>query len=384
MLLLTCSDSQTAGAGQVSIRLVPSGNKPDEFTFQVTGLGKDAIAKLANTERTKDEWTRLFSVYVEGVSAEGKQSQPPLLGSYDMHKNALVFTPRFSLKPGLRYRAVFDPSVLRVPGGKHDPIATSFGIPKRRLTSPAFVSHVYPSVDLLPENQLKFYIHFSAPMRRGESYRHIHLLESSGKEVDVPFLELDEELWDADCERFTLFFDPGRIKRGLKPREEVGPSLEEGKSYTLRIDATWSDAEGNALKEAFSKKFRVGPPDDRPPDPKSWKIETPPAETQRPLVVGFPKAMDHALLGRMIWVVDSMQAKVAGEISIANDEKQWKFTPTSPWIAGRHNLVVDAALEDLAGNSIGRPFEVDVFHPIQAATKAKTVAIPFEIRMAIK
>ena len=35
------------------------------------------------------------------------------------------------------------------------------------------VEHVYPSTDQLPENQLKFYLHFSAPMSRGEAYSRI-------------------------------------------------------------------------------------------------------------------------------------------------------------------------------------------------------------------
>ena len=39
----------------------------------------------------------------------------------------------------------------------------------------------------------------------------------SGQAVADPFLELDEELWSTDGRRFTLLFDPGRIKRGLKP-----------------------------------------------------------------------------------------------------------------------------------------------------------------------
>ena len=33
--------------------------------------------------------------------------------------------------------------------------------------------------------------------------------------------------------RFTLFFDPGRIKRGLLSQQELGIALHEGKRYTL-------------------------------------------------------------------------------------------------------------------------------------------------------
>src|SRR5207244_1417841 len=115
----------------------------------------------------------------------------------------------------------------------------------------------------LPENQLKFYLHFSAPMSRGESYRHIQLLDAAGKPVESPFLELDHELWDPEGKRFTLFIDPGRIKRGLKPREDLGPVLEEGKRYTLVINRAWTDAEDNLLKETYRKTFTVGKPDEK-------------------------------------------------------------------------------------------------------------------------
>ena len=71
-----------------------------------------------------------------------------------------------------------------------------------------------------------------------------------------PFLELDEELWSPDGTRFTLIFDPGRIKRGLKPREEVGPVLEAGKSYSLVID--------RRLARRIGKPARGGVPQDLP------------------------------------------------------------------------------------------------------------------------
>ena len=115
------------------------------------------------------------------------------------------------------------------------------------------MAQVYPTADRLPENQLKFYVVFSAPMARGGVYRHINLLDERGKAVDLPFLELDQELWDKSAQRLTVFCDPGRIKRGLKPREEFGPVLVEGKRYTLVIDTGLEDANGNPLKERFQK-----------------------------------------------------------------------------------------------------------------------------------
>jgi hypothetical protein len=95
---------------------------------------------------------------------------------------------------------------------------------------------VYPTSSKLPENHLRFYVHFSAPMSRGEAYEHLRLLRKNGEPVYLPFLEIGEELWDKSGMRLTLLFDPGRVKRGLKPREENGPVLEEGEEYTLVIE----------------------------------------------------------------------------------------------------------------------------------------------------
>jgi hypothetical protein len=282
---------------------------------------------------------------------------------------------------GVRYRATFDPSRLPgAAGGKE--IVAEFHQPKPAAKATTAVEHVYPTRNKLPENQLKFYLHFSSPMSKGEAYRRVHLLDAKGKEVEMPFLELDEELWSPDGKRFTLFFDPGRIKRGLKPREEVGPVLEEGKSYTFVVDRDWSDAEGNPLRGAYRKQFSVGPPEEEAIDPKKWVFRCPWAEDSKnrePLKVLFRKPLDQALLHRMLWVIDAAGKKVDGKIVVFEEETCWEFHHSGVWREGGYYLVINTALEDLAGNSVGRPFEVDVFHPVQRELKKKTVKLPFRI-----
>ena len=88
----------------------------------------------------------------------------------------------------------------------------------------------------------------------------------------MPFLEIDEELWNPELTRLTLFIDPGRLKRGVKPLEEVGPAMEAGKRYTLVIDQNWQDGDGVRLKAGFRKSFAVGPPDRDPPNPAAWVV----------------------------------------------------------------------------------------------------------------
>jgi hypothetical protein len=190
---------------------------------------------------------------------------------------------------------------------------------------------------------------------------------------------LGEELWDPELQRFTLLCDPGRVKRGLVPREELGSVLQEGKDYTLVIDADWRDAHGKPLAQAARKAFQVAAPDSEPIDTARWQVEPPAAGTREPLVVNFPESLDHSLLERMLRVVHAGE-KTAGAIAIDQQETRWRFTPTAPWPQGDYELVVDTALEDLAGNAIGRAFDTDTTAPQQAPVEGNSVSIAFSVQ----
>jgi hypothetical protein len=343
-------------------------------TFEASGFGPAAAKRLADKEFAK----QLAEVFT--VTVDGKKDVPPLLGEYQIKDQTLIFKPRFPLQRGVRYRAVVHPDKVPAADGEKYAAAEETFLLAKPKTAPTVVEHVYPSADKLPENLLRFYFHFSAPMRRGEVYKHIRLLDAAGKPVEGPFLELDQELWDEAGRRFTLLIDPGRIKRGLKPREDAGPALEQGKSYTLEIGRDWLDANGEPLKEAYRKKFRVVAPDETQPDPKTWKLQAPAADKAGALVVTFPKALDHGMLGRVLAVTDDRGRKVEGTVEVTDGETGWRFTPKEAWRAGAYDLVVDTALEDPAGNSIARPFEVDVFRPIERRVETKTVKVPFTVK----
>jgi hypothetical protein len=300
----------------------------------------------------------VFEVYA------GAGDVPALLGSYAVEGGDLVFRPRFPLAPGMRVRAVYRGA------------ETAFEIP--RAGAPAAttrVASVYPSADVLPENALKLYVYFSAPMQKGESWKYISLMREDGSKVEGPFLELDQELWDRDQQRFTILFDPGRIKRGLASLAEAGPVLEEGKKYTLVIHKEWLDGRGAPLAEDFRKTFRVGPADRTPPNPKTWRLNAPRAGTMDALVIAFPKPMDFALLQHEIEV-----RGMSGRVEVGRGEREWRFTPNQPWAAGDHTIVVRTALEDLAGNHILRAFDVDVFDPITPRLTAESVTLALRIR----
>jgi hypothetical protein len=379
LVALACApDLALAGPGPErtpSLRL----SRPDDprAAFEVVGLDRDAREALRSCVSDRERASVIFAIRVESRAKDPL----PLLGSYELEGDVLRFRPRFPLERGLRYRAVFKPGLL--PGASSQQqarvIEAEFSLPRPPASSTTHVVQVFPSRATIPENQLKFYVQFSAPMSRGGIYRRIHLLDESGKAVVLPFLEIPEELWDPSGTRLTLLFDPGRIKTGLKPREEMGPILQAGHSYTLVIDREWPDAEGNPLRACFRKTYRAGPADLVSPDPSAWKLEPPAPRTHDPLRLRFPEPLDRALLARALGVLDAQGRLVPGEVTIEDEETAWTLRPTQPWAPGAYRIVIDKDLEDLAGNQIGRVFEVDIFDKIEAKQVARTAELTFRI-----
>ncbi|MEW4567410.1 hypothetical protein AB1L88_06035 [Tautonia sp. JC769] len=348
----------------------PSIRLAEDGAFEVVGLEAPALELLEDDDLRPGS---LFSVAVMGADR-------PMLGRLRVESGRLRFEPRYAIRPGTTYRATFRPGLL--PGGDPEagPIEADLTRPDPDASAEATrIVAVYPSGDRLPENLLRFYVQFSAPMSRGEVYHHLELTGPDGDPVPFPFLELDEELWDPSGTRLTLLIDPGRIKQGLVPREELGPVLESGRRYTLRIGSDWPDADGRPLAGPFRKRFEATPADEVPPEPSDWTIETPEAGTRSPLVVRLPEPLDHALLGRLLSVSDENGRLLAGRAEVGEAETRWSFTPEAPWHAGGYRLVADTDLEDLAGNGIGRPFEVDVFDRVEPRVEARTVTVPFAV-----
>jgi hypothetical protein len=361
--LLIAITPSTAGADDAQISF------DSKQTFEIRLDAAEASAVAARL--TAKDAARPLNVYV--LTAKGAPAKTPLDGTLSLDGTSLRLRARFPLEPGLSYRAVYQP--VRSAAAKT--ISQTFQVPKRASTLATKVTAVYPTQDVLPENQLKFYLHFSAPMSRGEVYRRVHLLNEKGEAIDLPFLELDQELWDQRQQRITLLFDPGRIKRGLKPREEAGPVLEEGKKYTFAIDADWPDAQGNPLAKSVRKSFRAGPPDDQIVDLTRWKIKAPPAGSRMPLIIDFPKAMDQALAERLIWIETMAGQRVDGTAVLEAQERRWEFRPDADWTAGNYRVAVDATIEDLAGNSIAKPFEIDVLRPVEKKIPINIHYLPF-------
>jgi hypothetical protein len=348
--------------------------EPPGSAVEVDGIPADTHAGLERAMR-EGHGSRLLEVFAESIRSTVALDTklPPVAGTWRLIDGRLRFEPQFPWAHGVRYRAEYRPE----PGRK---LTSFFVLPAAKAGPPTEVVQVFPSARVLPENQLKFYVQFSAAMSRGGTYGNVQVRDADGRVIDLPFLELDEELWDPAMTRLTLLIDPGRIKRGVKPLEDIGPVFEQGRRYSITVDAACRDAAGHPLRQGFEKTFTIGPADRTPPDPDRWTIRAPRVGTRDPLSVAFDEPMDQALALRLIRVLDAKKKAVEGEATLTREEREWQMVPAEAWRGGRYQLTVATTIEDLAGNNVGKTFDVDLNAGAQRRVSRESVTVSFEVK----
>jgi hypothetical protein len=368
---VTACGSGSSGPSRPAVGLATSADGASYV--EVTGLSSAVLAALAGADRTPAQWADVLRVAVD-------DSAPPMLGRHDVANGALRFVPQFPLDPGRRYQVRFDGGrVAGWDGGAVTVVEAAVGRPAEATEPTTVVARVYPSGDTVPANMLRMYIEFSAPMGRPSGVEFIHLLDHDGKEIAGAVLPLDYEFWSPDHTRFTVFFDPGRVKKGILPNQQMGRPLEAGRTVTLVVDAAWRDANGLPLKEGYRRQFHVQAPDEKPLDTRGWQLQAPAAGSRTAMTAIFPKPLDRGLLMRALSVIRD-GAPVDGDVVIDQGETRWSYTPKEPWRAGSYQLVALDILEDVAGNQIGRAFEVDNFDTVDKSPNPQTITIPFTVQ----
>lgn len=279
------------------------------------------------------------SVFMEGT-------QSPLLGRFEVKEERLIFRPSLPLASGRNYQAVWEDA-------KGQKGSLSFF-----LKPP---SEIIPNVEMrprtvFPANALKLYLHFSQPMEQGVFLDRLRLLDTNGKEVIGPFRET--ELWSPDGKRLTVWFHPGRQKTGVNLNEEEGPVLRENTKHTLVVAGSWRSTSGIPLGADVRFDFQVGPADHTMPNLDRWQMTKPKADTREPLVVTFDEPLDPAMIRSALHLEHQGQH---WPISVDVDETGtvWRGTPEAAWSLGTYEWQVNPLLEDLAGNNLQHPFEVD-------------------------
>ncbi len=304
---------------------------------------------------------------------ESDKTPVPVAGKWVAESGVLIFRPKYPFREGLNFQVV-----ERKDSGSSQ-IQWSFRIPKTGGIAPELIE-IRPVSKQWPENLLRVYLHFNRPMARGESSKFIQIKDETGRILIQPFLELDQELWDRDGKRLTLLFDPGRVKSGLKPREEDGAILEKGHQYTIHVAKGWPDARGVAMEKPLEQTFMVGPADHEPVEPRLWTIKPPQAKASSAVEIQFHQPVDTGMAMRLISVLESGECPLDGKAEISADGLIWKFTPVVKWSPGLHFIEVDPVLEDPSGNQVGRPFERDMKVDKESLMKsAKPVRLTFVV-----
>lgn len=208
---------------------------------------------------------------------------------------------------------------------------TAFTIAPDTAPVDAKVVGIYPSGDVLPENVLRFYIHFATPMKPHVAFDYIKLLDASGNADEAAFMKFKQELWNEDRTRLTLLMDPGRIKREVATNVQLGPALRSGKRYKLMVEGGWPTADGASLLQAFSKPFEVAEALRELPNINQLDITVPVWGKQEAIEIRLDRPFDYQLLLKDIRVISEEGQKIDGEIQIGKHEYEWHFLPDHPW-----------------------------------------------------
>ena len=281
----------------------------------------------------------------DGKGGKDSITPQPIVGEFDVTGDTLRFRPAFPLIPGEEYSARFDPNLL--PGlqqNRAQPLVSEYSVPKTTATKPRVVN-IFPSGNIVPANHLKFYILFSEPMQRDGIFEYFRLIDlATNKAVPRPFRHV--ELWSKDNKRLTLWFHPGRQKRGVNLNVEVGPVLAADGKYRLEISEDWKSESGIELGETVTKEIRAGKPDHRQPEPKTWFLSNPRGGSKDFLTCDFHEPLDWALLHSELSVQDSAGNRIPGRVELGYGELSWVFHPQQAWKAGKYRVAVGHLLED--------------------------------------
>ncbi|MDC0008310.1 Ig-like domain-containing protein [bacterium] len=334
-------------------------------------VGTDAIksfkihyikGKAKSISFSSNDTSDMYAVYVKG------EGTTPMLGEFKHEDGEIVFEPAIPFSNGQAYEIK-----------KNTQAVFNFTIKPKVAASPELVA-VYPSNDSVPENLLKMYFVFSKPMQEvGRMLDDIKVFDKTdGKEVSI-FLELENELWNAEHTQLTLWLDPGRIKRDLIPNQEKGLPIEKGKEYEISVTTDLKDADGIPLGKNYSKMLYVTTRDTHSPNIKDWKIRVPMAGTNEALIIDFNEPLDAVLAKETIQIFTNKKQALNGIYKVDQNERQVRFYPNSPWARGKYLIRVDAILEDLAGNNLNRLFDQNLSQKTATSNTTKAHELEFAI-----
>lgn len=313
----------------------------DEISLTLPVQADGNIKLALHKEGASREPSGVLQVFV-GIADGCCDGKTPMAGVYHVDGKNVEFDPAFDFVMGQNYTVLTHDLTRRL---------TQFSIGAGSADTPPQVVAIYPGGAEIPENTLRFYIHFSEPMQPHMSAEFIKLVDVNGTADLAAFMTFKQELWNEDRTRLTLLMDPGRIKRGVATNLDLGPALLAGNSYSIVVEGGWPNARDGQEAAPFEHKFIVSPPMRVLPDTELWQFQRPKILSLEPLVIIFDRPFDHQLAQNAITVLDNEGHRVPGTVSVENYDRTWRFSPDSAWSTPKIRIAVDARFEDVAGNN---------------------------------
>jgi hypothetical protein len=365
--------------GQPTLRVNYGSSSLRLNSVSIRCLGPGLADLLARAKQPADLLRSIFRVTVVLDPPAKNDDLPSVSGRYAFGEDEIHFVPTFPFERDVRYRARFDPSGLE----KYptvEPATLDFAIPSEdRALEQTSVTEVFPSGGVLPENLLRFYVHFSNSMQRGRALEQISLLDSFGHPVADAVYRAPAELWDCTMRRLTVLLDPGRLKRWVGPNLALGPPLKAGQRYILEISRGMNDQYGRPLREPYRKHFFAGEPVREPIALKDWQIHCPATGSRQPLALTFLLPLDRALALDAIRIESEHGSAVQGHAEVDQCETRWNLKPASPWTPGIYHVRVNSRLEDVCGNTPTGAFERPLGEGPQSVTAPERSSLVFRL-----
>lgn len=270
----------------------------------------------------------------------------PVYGKYSLSGSRLYFSPLYPLGDNLFYE-------IRYHTGSQTITYRFSTLKEKQHTDTAQVVQVYPIADTIPSNILFFHVRFSLPMANDiAGYTHVTITDEQGNLAERPWRQ--RTFWLDSGRLMVLMIHPGRVKTGI---HYTGPVFVPGKKYTISINNTIKDINGNRIQETVSKQYIAWQEDRTLPKIESFTT-TLPAHSCKPLSIIFSKGMDHASITEGIKIFDYRNLPVACIISQSENDHEISIRPVARWQKGRYKIQFESIVSDFASNHINRPFEI--------------------------
>ena len=341
-------------------------------------MSRRDVRALDRAALSREAWSAVLKV---AVAHEGKAAAVPVSGTYTLTSGAVRFTPILPFEGGREYLVVFDPAAAPA-GTLSETLAVSRTVatPAAPRAAPVQVTDIYPGGPVVPANLLRMYVEFSGPMGTLTGQDYVRIVDGKGNDIEGAMLPLDTDLWNGDRTRFTILFDPGRVKRGILPNRAMGRPLRPGSTFTMLVSRDWPDAHGQPLSVAFRKTYQIGPANERALSAKSWRIASPTPGSRDAVRITFPAPLDRGLVQRALTVVRLDAAgdrAVAGDVSVEPGETAWRFVPGEPWRAADYVISVPAGARRFERQPDRYTFETS---GADDDTQRPPTRVPFQIR----